>query len=59
MIPNVPDSRNWEGSSFDVGKTGLRPCLIIEVVSFSNAKIRQTDLARLREELARLKGSGG
>jgi Uma2 family endonuclease len=44
VIPNVPDSRNWEGSSFNVGKTGLRPCLIIEVVSFSNAKIRQTDL---------------
>jgi Uma2 family endonuclease len=44
VIPNVPNSREWEGSSFNVAKTGLRPCLIIEVVSFSNAAIRNTDL---------------
>ena len=61
VIPDVPSSREWEGSSFDVGETGLRPCLIIEVVSFSNAKIRKTDLVdkvalyereRIREYLA-------
>jgi Uma2 family endonuclease len=44
VIPDVPNSREWEGSSFDIAETGLRPCLIIEVVSFSNAKIRNTDL---------------
>lgn len=61
VIPDVPGSRDWEGSSFDVGETGLRPCLIVEVVSFSNAKIRKTDLVdkvelyereRIREYLA-------
>jgi Uma2 family endonuclease len=44
VIPDVPGSREWEGSSFNVAETGLRPCLIIEVVSFSNAEIRKTDL---------------
>ncbi len=44
VIPNVPNSREWEGSSFNVAKTGLRPCMIVEVVSFSNAAIRNTDL---------------
>lgn len=44
VIPDVPDSSNWDGFSFDVVETGLRPCLIIEVVSFSNARIRKTDL---------------
>lgn len=61
VIPDVPGSLDWEGSSFDVAETGLRPCLIIEVVSFSNAKIRRTDLVdkvalyereRIREYLA-------
>lgn len=44
VIPEYRDWRTFVGSSFDVAKTGLRPCLIIEVVSFSNAAIRNTDL---------------
>ncbi|MFL6196280.1 MAG: Uma2 family endonuclease [Thermoanaerobaculia bacterium] len=44
VIPEFPDSESFEGASFDVAETGYRPCLIIEVVSFSNARIRKTDL---------------
>jgi Uma2 family endonuclease len=61
VIPEYRDWRTFIGSSFNVAKTGLRPCLIIEVVSFSNAAIRDTDLVdkvelyereRIREYLA-------
>ena len=44
VIPGYRDWRTFTGSSFNVAKTGLRPCLIVEVVSFSNAAIRNTDL---------------
>jgi Uma2 family endonuclease len=44
VIPGFRGWREFTGSSFNVARTGLRPCLIIEVVSFSNAGIRNTDL---------------
>ena len=44
VIPGYRQWRTFTGSSFNVAKTGLRPCLIVEVVSFSNAAIRNTDL---------------